>query len=284
MRFEDLFRLAPGPSDRTWTVTPSPLLLTPRRTLQGGAGLGAALLAAETLTGRPPIWASAQFLSFAAGVEPIDVQVALEVEGHNTTQARAVVSRAGHEIVTVLAALGSRSFQPEGLWVDHPAVPAPDRCEPYDFFVTGRNDLADLLELRLAVGRQARDVDGTPGGDRMTFWCRVRRPAGTDGVHVPSCAELAFIGDVFPLSFNEPIGGRYSGSTIDNTIRYGPRVATEWILLDCRPEQVANGFGYGQAHLWAEDGTLLATASQTTVMRMEDDSGDSFTRSTRRIV
>ena len=30
---------------------------------------------------------------------------------------------------------------------------------------------------------------------------------------------------------------------------------------------VAHGFGHGTVHLWAEDGTLLATASQSAVVR-----------------
>jgi len=29
-----------------------------------------------------------------------------------------------------------------------------------------------------------------------------------------------------------------------------------------------NGFGYGDVHLWSDDGTLLATASQSTIVRM----------------
>jgi acyl-CoA thioesterase len=30
---------------------------------------------------------------------------------------------------------------------------------------------------------------------------------------------------------------------------------------------VHDGFGHGLVHLWAEDGTLLATASQSTIVR-----------------
>jgi len=42
---------------------------------------------------------------------------------------------------------------------------------------------------------------------------------------------------------------------------------TEWVLLDIRIHAVANGFGHGVVHLWSDDGTLMATASQSTIVR-----------------
>jgi acyl-CoA thioesterase len=42
---------------------------------------------------------------------------------------------------------------------------------------------------------------------------------------------------------------------------------TEWVLADVRIQAVADGFGHGAVHLWAEDGTLLATASQSAIVR-----------------
>jgi acyl-CoA thioesterase len=34
-----------------------------------------------------------------------------------------------------------------------------------------------------------------------------------------------------------------------------------------RVHAVADGFGHGLVHLWAEDGTLLGTASQSAIVR-----------------
>jgi acyl-CoA thioesterase len=39
------------------------------------------------------------------------------------------------------------------------------------------------------------------------------------------------------------------------------------VLLDIRVHSVVNGFGHGVVHLWAQDGTLLAMASQSTIVR-----------------
>ncbi len=50
-------------------------------------------------------------------------------------------------------------------------------------------------------------------------------------------------------------------------MRVAHRVPTEWVLADVRVHAVADGFGHGLVHLWAEDGTLLGTASQSTIVR-----------------
>jgi len=42
------------------------------------------------------------------------------------------------------------------------------------------------------------------------------------------------------------------------------------VLLDIRVHAVHHGFGHGVVHLWTEEGTLLATASQSTIVRFWD--------------
>jgi acyl-CoA thioesterase len=61
------------------------------------------------------------------------------------------------------------------------------------------------------------------------------------------------------------------GTSIDNTIRIYKLAPTEWVLLDVYSHGVARGFGHGIVHMFAEDGTLLATASQSVLMRTWDD-------------
>ncbi len=54
-----------------------------------------------------------------------------------------------------------------------------------------------------------------------------------------------------------------AGTSLDNTLRMGRLVDTEWVLLDVEGSFARNGYGHGHCHVWAEDGTLLATASQS---------------------
>ena len=262
----DHFALEPTDDPTQFRWTPSPLLLTPVATLQGGAGLGAAVAAMEQVTGRPTIWATAQYLSFSAGTDPIDLDVTVEVTGHNTTQARCVVSRSGAEILTTHAALGRRSFDASGVWCAPPDVPAPDDCERYPFFERGKGHMGDLTEFRLARGRQAGEIAGAvvPGDGSFALWVRT----WDEPAHAVTLPDLTFIGDYFPLAFSDAMGEPYAGNSLDNTIRVGNLTTTGWVLLACHVQQVAHGFGYGRAELWAEDGTLLGEVSQTAVLRL----------------
>ena len=121
------------------------------------------------------------------------------------------------------------------------------------------------LELRLAVGRQFDEWDGTllPGG-RSALWARVADLPET------TAAKLAILGDYVPFGIGQALGRLGGGNSLDNTLRVYRLVPTEWVLLDIRIQAVARGFGHGVVHLWAEDGTLLATASQSTIVRFWD--------------
>jgi acyl-CoA thioesterase len=90
-----------------------------------------------------------------------------------------------------------------------------------------------------------------------------------------SAAALAIIGDFVPFGIGQALGKRAGGNSLDNTLRVAHRVPTEWVLADVRVHAVADGFGHGLVHLWAEDGTLLGTASQSTIVRVwRDDQED----------
>jgi len=82
-----------------------------------------------------------------------------------------------------------------------------------------------------------------------------------------SAAALAIIGDYVPFGIGQALGRRAGGNSLDNTLRVAKRVPTDWVLADIRVHAVHDGFGHGLVHLWAEDGTLLGTASQSTIVR-----------------
>jgi acyl-CoA thioesterase-2 len=259
------FALNAGDDPARFVWEPSNFLLTPAGFVQGGAGLGAALTAMESLTGRPVIWATAQYLTFAAGIDPIDVEVNIEVAGRNTTQARCVLSREGTEILTAHAALGQRDFTHDGVWTTPPAVAPPDDCPRYDYIARRGGHLGEIVDFRLAIGRQLADIDefGGKGDGNFALWIRF-----WEGRRVPSAADLTFIGDFMPMGFADAIGHVYAGNSLDNTLRIGDRVPTEWVLLSVQVQQVANGFGYGRAELWSQDGVLLGEVSQSAILRL----------------
>jgi acyl-CoA thioesterase-2 len=50
---------------------------------------------------------------------------------------------------------------------------------------------------------------------------------------------------------------------------------TEWVLCDIRIHALIKGYAQGVAFLWSQDGELLATASQSFVVRLWPDQGGS---------
>ena len=86
-----------------------------------------------------------------------------------------------------------------------------------------------------------------------------------------SAASLAVLGDHVPGGISQALGLRAGGNSLDNTLRVVTSVPTDWVLAALRVHAVHGGFGHGLAHLWAEDGTLLATASQSLIVRFWEE-------------
>jgi acyl-CoA thioesterase len=82
-----------------------------------------------------------------------------------------------------------------------------------------------------------------------------------------SAASLAVLGDFVPMGLGMAVTSEINSNSLDNTIRVMNIVPTKWVLADVRIEAVARGFGHGHIYLWAEDGTLMATASQSAMIR-----------------
>src|SRR5690349_21260243 len=243
-------------------MTVVPGLVSGTGALFGGCGLGAAIEVMEQLTERPCIWATAQYLSYARPPSCLQLDPIEVVHGHQISQARVIAHVGDEEILTVLAALGRRPSPFDGQWATQPDVPPPDECPPRIRMAHHEGTLSDRLDMRVAIGRNPDELgDGEPGTGNSALW--VRMPEVLD----MSAAALAIIGDYVPFGIGQALGQRAGGNSLDNTLRVAKRVPTDWVLADIRVHAVHDGFGHGLVHLWAEDGTLLATASQSTIVR-----------------
>ena len=121
--------------------------------------------------------------------------------------------------------------------------------------------------MAASTSASPRAATSTPStarrGDGQTLlWARI--PEVLDGV---DGATLAVLGDFVPMGVGQALGIRGGGNSLDNTLRLVKLVPTDWVLLDIRVHAVERGFGHGLVHMFAEDGTLLATASQSCIMR-----------------
>jgi acyl-CoA thioesterase II len=248
-----------------WRLPVTPSVCTPGRFLYGGAGLAAGIVAMEAATGRETVWATAQYLAYAPTGSVLDFEVVLAAVGKSTTQARAIGRLGDQEVLTVNGALGRRELAFGGTWVTPPAVPPPEECPVQEVPEMFADTVLERVEHRLAKGRSFSELDGNPGDPDSAFWARV------PGHLEPSAATLAVIGDYVSGAASQPLGVRTMGRSLDNTLRVVRLVPGEWVLCDIRMHAVANGFGHGLAHLWSEDGTLLATASQSIGIRLWSD-------------
>ncbi len=256
-----------------WTLEVRPEVCTHSGFLFGGAGLGSAISALEGSSGRSCIWATGQYLSYARPGEVMDIDVTIAVEGNQITQARAVAHVGNREILTVNAALGDRPDIPVGQFETMPEVRPPEACPPREHRLDPTGTINERLETRSAKGRPLDDLDGTAGDGRTIMWGRL--PGVIDGV---DATALAIMGDFVPGGVGQALGHRGGGNSLDNTLRVVRLVPTEWVLLDIQVHGVDRGFGHGLVHMYADDGTLLATASQSCIVRLRGADGERTSR------
>ncbi|MEJ7562137.1 MAG: acyl-CoA thioesterase [Ilumatobacteraceae bacterium] len=254
--------LEPTHNPFRWTLPVTPGISTSGGFLFGGCGLGAGIAALEVTSGRPCVWATAQYLSYAKPGETVDIDVTLAVVGHQITQARAVCHVADREILTVNAALGERALALAGQWQRAPEAPPPEECPPRAPRPDQLANINGRLEQRVVTARDPERSSDEPGDGRTIVWSQLTEVI--DGV---DAAALAVMGDFVPFGVAQALGTPRGGNSLDNTLRLCRLVPTEWVLLDIQVQAVERGFGHGLVHMFAQDGTLLATASQSCIVR-----------------
>jgi acyl-CoA thioesterase II len=218
----------------------------------------------EGTSGRGCVWATAQYLSYANPPSIVDIDVTIAVDGRQITQARAVCARGDREILTVNAALGERPMEQAGQWARcGPVVPPPEDCPTAPASLVPGNESIMIASNTRLVGARSF-TQGRAG--------HARGPDSACGHASPTCstgvdADAGILGDYVPMGIGQALGARAGGNSLDNTLRVCRIVPTEWVLMDIRVHAVERGFGHGLVHMFAEDGTLLATASQSVIVR-----------------
>ncbi len=234
--------------------------------LFGGIGLAAAVAAMKRVVGREPVFAAVQFASFARIGSLLDLEVAISATGRNISQA-SVVARVGEEtIFTASGAFGDRLGQPVHQWIAMPDVPTPEDCVEAPIWPRQGAGFNERLAVRFASGSLGTRVrDGSiDGAGRLQFWARPVEDVPLDET------LLTILGDFLPAGVGSALGRWGGGNSLDNTVRFRAMVPTRWIFCDIQIAAVDRGFGHGEVRLFAEDGTLMAVASQSLILRFPD--------------
>lgn len=248
--------------------------------LYGGTAIGVSVAVAEQVCARPAVWMTTQFVSTTEVGAELEVQVDVLAAGSRTQQVRVTgTDAAGNVVFASLGATGRLSAEGlTGEFESRPQVPAPQAGEvwssPFVGMARGAGVDPAVLPIPTGVGFAAavdlRHVEVSehpdPGPGRVCVWAR-----RTDGGPV-TAAAAAYLADMVPMSVARAHGVVAMGTSLDNTIRIGSFAPGEWVLIDLRPHLAVGGYAHGVAHVWSEDGRLLATASQTAVMRPFDPS------------
>jgi acyl-CoA thioesterase len=231
--------------------------------MYGGVGLGAAMQALETATGRSVLWATSQFLSVARPGSVIDLDLTLSVQGRRTSQARVIGRIDGDETFVVLAALGDGAEGLSQQWAEPPAMPPPSACSPAELWAGQSDNLNARLELRMAPGQYGEGPrDGRPSPDgRLVFWIRAH------GAALPDASLLAVFADYVPAGVGAAFGREGGGNSLDNTLRIVGAASSSWVLCDVRIGAAHNGVAHGAMNLFNESGQLIAMASQSVIVR-----------------
>lgn len=212
----------------------------------GGVAMATHVDALERYFGKPLLWVTTQFLSHGM----LDNELTLEVTqiggGENVVQAEAVMRRDDEVLHRSIAALGARGDEPDRAFVTMPDVKKPTDCahKPEDANASADN-LIGQFDRRTAF------EDSESGTEYM--WIRPLEGMKTDA------AYLTLVSDFF-LGAHERTR---RGTSLDNTFRLINAHQTDWILTVTQVSSFTRGAAHGHIHMFAEDGTLLATSSQT---------------------
>jgi len=217
--------------------------------LFGGTGIAVMVATMEAETQRDAVWTTVQYASSAELGTRVDCVVEVLAHGKRTSQVRMTASVGDDVVLAAVGATGvTRTGPIEAEIPAMPAMPGPEECTAWGFGPRTPDGEPAPSWMQLAEMRHVPEASA--------IWTRMR-----SGRHTR--AAIAFVADMVPSSVARAAGKMGGGTSLDNSLRFARLVDTDWILMDMDPWFATSGYLHGAARLWAEDGTLLGVASQT---------------------
>lgn len=207
---------------------------------------------------------------------PIDFEVDPIRDGRSFSTRRVVARQNGEAIFNT-----SISYHRDEEGVSHcftmPDVPAPhaeaDDLSGFRGFTTKPGD-PNLIEL-YQIERQRVTVylaEEQPPVGRS--WFRAVGPLPSDrAIHQAALvmiSDYSLLSTVFyPHPYSNPIK-HFMAASLDHAIWFHhPGKMDDWVLYDCDTPRAGGGRGFSRGFLWSQDGTLLASTAQESLMRIK---------------
>ena len=254
--------------------------LMPQQRIFGGQVVAQCLMAAnQTVSGELSAHSlHAYFLRAGDPATSIDFEVDPIRDGRSFSTRRVVARQKGEAIFNT-----SISYHREEDGVSH-CIPMPDVAAPrseaddmsnFRGFTTkpGDPNLIDLYQIERQRVTQYLAEEQAPMGQS---WFRAIGPLPDD--HAVHQAALVMISDYsllstvfYPHPYTNPIK-HFMAASLDHAVWFHhPGKMDEWVLYDCDTPRAGGGRGFSRGFLWAQDGTLLASTAQESLMRIKRD-------------
>ena len=272
---EVLEHIAPRQTDAFAFIGDS---LMPQQRIFGGQVVAQCLMAAnQTVESELNAHSlHAYFLRAGDPSSPIDFEVDPIRDGRSFSTRRVVARQKGEAIFNT-----SISYHCEEEGVSHcfsmPEVPAPrseaDDLSSFRGFTTkpGDPNLIDLYQIERQRVTEYLAEEQPPLG---RSWFRAVGPLPDD--RATHQAALVMISDYsllstvfYPHPFSNPIK-HFMAASLDHAIWFHhPGRMDDWVLYDCDSPRAGGGRGFSRGFLWSQDGTLLASTAQESLMRVK---------------
>ena len=270
-----LAQIAPRQQDDFTFVGDS---LMPQQRIFGGQVVAQCLMAANQTVGGALTAHSlhAYFLRAGDPSTPIDFEVDPIRDGRSFSTRRVVARQNGEAIFNT-----SISYHQDEEGVSHcfdmPELAAPrieaDDLSGFRGFTTkpGDPNLIDLYQIERQRVTEYRAESQPPMG---RSWFRAVGPLPDDtAAHQAALvmiSDYSLLSTVFyPHPYTNPIK-HFMAASLDHAIWFHhPGKMDEWVLYDCDTPRAGGGRGFSRGFLWAQDGTLLASTAQESLMRLK---------------
>ncbi len=252
--------------DDSWNLMPLP---------HGGVVAALALRAAVAELDDPGQGLRTCTTVFAGQVLPgeLEVEVSVLRRGRSASQLQATVRNVGANAgATTVAVFGSTRRGPTLLDLAPPAVPGPEACRSYRDPPPPGVEAYPVLpfwsRVEARVGRgHARWEEWVPDHSDVATWLRFDdAPRLADGSLDP--LAVVALADRMPGCIAELLGpgaDPWFAPSADLTVHLLGPARTEWLLAHDRARWADDGWASVESTLWAEDGTLVAHASQMVI-------------------